>query len=396
MSINAVPHTIEDVNAEWLSSILDNDVTGYEVTFLEGGVLSDAYKIHDIKYNNPADNAPSSLVLKIANVVEDRRAYALANRAYIKELRFFSQLADEVPLRTPHLYHIVDDGSPDAEFFVIAMEDLTAHSLVFDQVDDPPNEAFIRKIDDEVAEFHAKYWESDVLKLDWLRLPEDKYQFPLDGSCRAGADNFPTFLSLWQQMFNQNPLEDDRYPEMPELCDILTGPKCSALVDYMNAKLDARPKTLVHGDLRADNIFRTHPDKALSEADSTLTYIDWQILQPGPPGPEFTQSWQHSLAPEIRRKDKEFLKAYHDKLVDLCPQAKTSYPYDMLVEDYKIAFVLWWLALITLGVATIPIFDQPEGQRMKALWGQGLNYSWQAIQDHDCLDMVKGFVADIG
>ena len=117
---------------------------------------------------------------------------------------------------------------------------------------------------------------------------------------------------------------------------------------------------------------------------------------PGPPGPDFTQSWQHSIAPELRRKDKEWLKEYHDRLASLSPEAASSYSYDMLLEDYKIAFVLWWMALITLGVATIPVFDQPEGARMKALWGQGLPYSWQAMLDHDCLDMVNRFVADIG
>ena len=164
----------------------------------------------------------------------------------------------------------------------------------------------------------------------------------------------------------------------------------------MNDRLSARPRTLVHGDLRADNIFRTHPDRGLSAKESTLTYIDWQILQPGPPGPEFTQAWQHTLAPEVRRKDLVFLKEYHDRLAVLAPAAAASYPYESLVEDYRIAFVLWWMGLTTLGVATIPVFDKPEGQRMRALWHQGLRYSWQAIQDHGCLAMVEGFAAEVG
>ena len=68
----------------------------------------------------------------------------------------------------------------------------------------------------------------------------------------------------------------------------------------------------------------------------------------------------------------------------------------MLVEDYKIGFVIWWMALITLGIATLPGFDQPEGVRMKALWGQGLPYSFQAMHDHNCLEMVEGFVRELG
>jgi aminoglycoside phosphotransferase (APT) family kinase protein len=190
-------------------------------------------------------------------------------------------------------------------------------------------------------------------------------------------------------MFGQSPYTG--FDTLRPLTDILTGPYCIQLVDYMNAKLSARPRTLTHGDLRADNIFRSN---GLPVQDSKLTYIDWQLLQPGPPGPEFTQSWQHSLAPEIRRKDLDFLKAYHDRRVALAPQS-ANYSYENLVEDYRMAFILWWMALISLGAATIPVFDQPEGQRMKALWGQGLGYMFHAMQDHNCLDLVEQYLAEV-
>ena len=60
------------------------------------------------------------------------------------------------------------------------------------------------------------------------------------------------------------------------------------------------------------------------------------------------------------------------------------------------SFVIWWMALISLGAATIPVFDQPEGERMKALWGQGLPYMLIAMEDHDCLDMIKRIAAEVG
>ncbi len=194
-------------------------------------------------------------------------------------------------------------------------------------------------------------------------------------------------------MFGENPLAQSYWADIASLSEIVTGPDSGSILEYMNRKLNQRPKTLIHGDIRADNIFRTHPEKGVSVAESTLTYIDWQTLQPGPPGPEFTQCWQHSLAPEVRRNDLRFLQEYHDELVLLNPAA-SAYTFEMLVEDYKIGFVIWWMALITLGTTTLPAFDKPEGQRMKALWGQGLAYSWQAMLDHDCLDMVRRFTAD--
>jgi len=90
----------------------------------------------------------------------------MSNCAYVREIRFYKELADAVPLRTPIIYSVLEDGSESCEFFSIAMEDLNTHSDVFDQVNDPLNESYIRKINLEVDAFHAKFWEADTLKLD--------------------------------------------------------------------------------------------------------------------------------------------------------------------------------------------------------------------------------------
>ena len=390
----AFPRNIDELSNEWLSESFGAEVTGYEISFLEGGVLSDAFKIHNIQYSAEAD-APSSAVIKLANVIDERRAVALSNNAYIKELRFFTDLADEVPMRTPIIYAIEEDGSVDAEFFVILLEDLTAQSRVFDQVLDAPDEAFTRKINLEAVNMHAKFWESPTLQLDWIAHPGGGYVFPLDDACRQCSDSLDTYVSLWEKMFGASPFDAPGASSSKELSNLVAGPKCIAILDYMTDVMSSRPHTLLHGDLRADNIFRTAPELGKSVDESDITYIDWQLVGAGPPGPEFTQAWQHSLPPELRRKDKDFLKQYHDRLVQLQPKA-AAYTYEMLIEDYKMSFVMWWMALITLGAATIPIFDQPEGERMKALWGQGLPYMQVAMEDHDCLDMLQRIAAEVG
>ena len=97
----------------------------------------------------------------------------------------------------------------------------------------------------------------------------------------------------------------------------------------------------------------------------------------------------------MRRKDKEFLKQYHDALVSLNPAAE-AYAYDMLVEDYVLGFCFWWSALISLGITVLPDFDAPENARGKALWGQCIPYMLQAmVVDHDCLSIVKQIVNEL-
>lgn len=188
-----------------------------------------------------------------------------------------------------------------------------------------------------------------------------------------------------------DPVEDAAVLELTEL---VCGPKCVGLLEKIYDVLSSRPKTLLHGDLRSDNIFRTDPALGLGVDESTLTYIDWQVIHAGPPGPEFTQAWMHSLTPETRRNDRDMLRQYHDRLVELQPVA-AAYTYEMLVEDYSLAFCFWWSAIITLGVGTLPIFDKPEGARMKELWAKGAERSKTAMRDLDCLTLIKALAADL-
>lgn len=77
------PTTADAITNEWLSSVLGAEVTGFTTTFLEGGVLADAFKLHSIMYaGNPAD-APSAVVVKVPNAVKERREMAIANNAYV-------------------------------------------------------------------------------------------------------------------------------------------------------------------------------------------------------------------------------------------------------------------------------------------------------------------------
>ena len=72
------------------------------------------------------------------------------------------------------------------------------------------------------------------------------------------------------------------------------------------------------------------------------------------------QAWQ-CLPQEVRNNDLDFLKDYHGRLVSLNASA-TVYSHEMLVEDFRTAFIVWWVTLITIGATTLPIFFEPEGQ----------------------------------
>ena len=82
----AFPQSIDDVTNEWLSEVLNGEVRDFNVRFLGGGVLSDAFEVYDIESD---EDLRESLVLKLANQVDDRRALTVADGAYVKEIGFF-------------------------------------------------------------------------------------------------------------------------------------------------------------------------------------------------------------------------------------------------------------------------------------------------------------------
>jgi hypothetical protein len=388
------PRTVGDITNAWLSTVLGRTVTGYATAFLEGGVLSDAFKLYAITYDGKGASAPSSVVVKLASRVKDLRGFALMGNAYKKELNFYQYLAKDVPINSPKVYGCFSDGSEGAEYFIIVMEDLTAHSKVFDQVDDPPNEAFARKLALEAAKLHATFWESETTRLPWVGRDDNRYVFALDALAQMGNTTWAPFRVLWEQMYGRDIFDREAFTPVEELTALLCGPKGIAIHAKIYDILSSRPKTLLHGDMRGDNVFRTHPALGKSVEHATLTFIDWQILHAGPPGPEFTQAWQYSLEPEVRRKDKDMLKQYHDTLVELNPVA-AAYTYDMLLEDYALSFCFWWTAVISIGIGTLPSFDKPEGARMKELWGKGLFRALSAMRDLDCLALIKRLVVAV-
>lgn len=116
------PRRVEEITPAWLSGVLGGPVVSFDVTFLEGGVLSDAFKLHGIVYEGDADGLPTSVVAKLSNQVPDRRAFALMANAYAKELNFFRHLASEVPLRVPTMYCCLSDDSAAARRGVRAQD----------------------------------------------------------------------------------------------------------------------------------------------------------------------------------------------------------------------------------------------------------------------------------
>jgi aminoglycoside phosphotransferase (APT) family kinase protein len=199
------------------------------------------------------------------------------------------------------------------------------------------------------------------------------------------------FTDQWREMYGEDLFDRAGSEEAIRLCELLCGPSCDLVFDRIYDVLSSRPKTLLHGDMRADNVFRS--DLLSGDGRSELTFIDWQLTHVGPPGPELTEAWVTSLDPEVRRQDLTMLRAYRSRLVELNPTAE-SYTYEMLIEDYALAHCFWLTTLITAGAATLASFDRPETSRMKRLWARMMTRVLTAVTDHSCLARVESLLND--
>ena len=117
----------EDLTPSWLtgaltvSRVLDG-ARVVNVTFhpIGTGQMCDCVRL-DVDYDRPTD-APRSIVAKLPAADETSRATAKALHSYETEVRFYQQLAAELPIRTPHAYYAEIDV--ESASFVLLLEDL--------------------------------------------------------------------------------------------------------------------------------------------------------------------------------------------------------------------------------------------------------------------------------
>ena len=120
---------------------------------------------------------------------------------------------------------------------------------------------------------HAHFWESADIKADWLNAKDvhgNKIPFAFDG---------------WFTLFKQSDRKDivDKYTDMLKKgadIDFLDTAELKSLFDLFiehadqlgdvfYKRLNSRPKTLVHGDLRLENLFNDKKDS------NVFKIIDW-------------------------------------------------------------------------------------------------------------------------
>lgn len=362
-----LPSSLAAITAEWLTAALHEGGSlpaGGRVESFESrslgvgeGFLGELARIHP-RYEGAADGAPKSIIAKMPSLMPANRALGVMFTAYEREIRFYRELAGLADVSIPRCYYAGFDPSPlvdqaaeavikrlparlaartldlvkreagkSTRRFVLLMEDLEG-LRIGDQlrgVSVAEAEAALRAL----ARFHAAYWESPALSRPWL----------------AAAD---MGASIAHEMFrrSRSALEARFGPQLT--------PQARVILDWEGAhgpallhRLAAAPRTLNHGDYRADNIFF---DSAPGEAGN-VTIIDFQALTVGCPMIDVAYFIRPNMDPaDANAAEPHLVEVYHRALVEA---GVRTYSLDRCREDY----VLGSLWVIHRGVVLIGTLD---------------------------------------
>ena len=356
---STLPEVPEQLTAEWLSAALGWPIRAVEREVLGRGqgFLGDVVRLH---LRSDSDDAPASVIAKIPK--KANRATGEMLGVYEREILFFRDLAPRVPARTPRIYfsHFDRDAGSEKQKPILAFLDhmpgflLPLIAAMGAKVAAGKSRKYLLIMEDlrelepgdqlagasveqcarvlaHIADTHRSFWND-------TRLADAFWLLPMDVDAR-----------MRHRMFNAT-LPAFRAAATPELRPCLDWLEQHAAT-LMSAFAREAPPTLVHGDLRLDNV--------CLDAER-CAYLDWQMTRVGPAAYDVAYFLGGAMAAETSADtERELVRAYH-RALDVA-----DYPFERFWRDYQRALVLSVTALSPTEDVRI---DPGRGQEMMRRW----------------------------
>lgn len=348
-----------DVDAAWLTAVLqaggvDAVVRSFTAKGVGTGQIGDSVRF-TLDYERGGETAPASLVGKFPAAGEESRATGVALGNYIREVRFYQQLAPRALIHTPRCYFTDVDEATSA--FVLMMEDLAPaeqgdqlKGVTLDQA---------RLVVVEAAKLHGSHWGDDSLdQLTWVSGSSVAPPSPVTDEMVA---------QLWEG-FKQRYAADLR-PEWVRVGDVV-GTRYTELGQRHDG-----PRCLTHNDFRPDNMMF-----ASARGGYPVTVLDWQSFAYGAGPTDVAYFLAGALPADVRRAaEPELLDLYHRTLI---AHGVRDYSAADLARHYgQGAYLLFLTAFFAAMVVT-------RTERGDAMFLRMLGGAAEHMLDHDPL--VRG------
>jgi len=365
----AIPESAEAIAPAWLADVLREagalaagrvaEVRAQPIAVGEG--FAGRLARLSVTYEGAPAAAPASVIAKFAADHEPTRRMLASLGGYEREVRFYREWAERAGLPTPRCYYAEID--PATATFMILLEDMRP-ATVGDQVAGASLEQ-AREVTRLLATFHARWW-NDERVLRELRPRAEVLQEVLR-LFRAGLPAFRASMS-------------GAYPGLVVLAERLDSIAGELAEDLVAVR---RPFTLVHGDVRLDNLFFPTPE------GGRFAVIDWQGTAAGQPAADLAYWLVLSLPIELRRaRERELLALYHATLVD---RGVRGYSLRRLRRDYRRAA----MAFVVGAVVLSSNLDLLGPERGRALVDAALRRFEAALDDAHARSLSRLLVASV-
>lgn len=249
-----IPTAPEHLTPEWFATHLGWNVDAVDTVEIGAGIgVSSA--VYRATLRGGGDDVPPSVAVKLIAIDPAAAFTSSALRFYTREVNYYDRLRTEAPVRSPFGYYgeVADDG----QSFVLVIEDLAGNRII-DQTTRLADDDADRIID-AIADWHAHWWNRADGLCD-------------DGTAVALAD--PIYPAVLPGLFREGwaILNGSERCAPPDALQPL-GQRFPDVVAEMLNVLSTGPATLLHGDVRVDNIMFSPSDEPI--------FMDFQILGVG-------------------------------------------------------------------------------------------------------------------
>ncbi len=358
-----IPSGPKALTPEWLTQALrstgtinNSTVKSFSMEMIgEGQAFTGQIARLSLNYDIDEESAPKSLIAKFPASDPNLRTIWNRYHLYEREIRFYKEIAKGIDLRIPRCYY--GDLDIEAGESVLILEDITK-ARVGDNVTGcsfEDAELTFRSL----GKFHAAWWESPQLDdIGWIP------------AFNHGADYVQ---GLYQQSWG--PFLD-KFGNQVHDSFLELGAWLGRNVANIRNRLAESPRTLIHGDLRLDNLLFSS-----SENGTSLIVIDWQFIGRGRSVSDIAYFLVFCLPPEQRRgMEKSLLKIYHSVLIEA---GVRGYDFDQFLYDYRLS-VLQILQRLVVSVGVLDFTSERGQSLMKAIFERCI----AAVDDHGVYELM--------
>ncbi|EHB56465.1 aminoglycoside phosphotransferase [Mycolicibacterium rhodesiae JS60] len=290
------------------------------------GATSDMARLR-VTYRGEHPRYPKTMIAKIRGRDELRAEMDAALELFAREAFFYEELAKRLPIRTPRAF-AVGDGDESA----LILEDL-AGLRAGDQSEGMAVEDAERCVE-ALADLHSAFWQADIL--DDPRLMRPQQGVFATTTAQLMASGVPVARTLFASEYSADELN-----ALPEQADAWIA---------LLTQLGDGPKTLIHNDCRADNLFFA--------TDGSPVFVDWQMVAVARASQDLANLLAGSLASsDLSTHWHQLLTRYH---IRLGAGGVVDYSFDDLLVHYRQS-VLWPLGQ---GLALLGALSGGDARRV--------------------------------